>query len=114
MANLYVARRDPRKGLLLPMSENAENPSLLFPLTKKLERSELDELIRNELDKQGITKESDVQAIVDEAERQYEERVKVAEATQEVKRLMGIRQSGGKLMSTGYKKWKQAFYRPIK
>jgi len=110
MANIYVARRANRLGLMLPMEHNSDNPALLFPLTRRIERSELDYLVREELGKQGITDESKVQAVVDEAERQYEERVKVAEAQAEVKRLMGIRQAGGKLMSVGHKKWRQAFY----
>ena len=112
---LYVARRPTRKGLYLPMEQNGQSPSLLFPLTKSLnDRSELDELIRAELDKLGITKESDVQAIVDKAETDYEERVKLDEARKEVRRLMALRAEGKKLMQVGHKKWAEAHYPAFK
>jgi len=109
---LYVARRKTRDGLYLPMEQNSQSPSLLFPLTKNLERSELDELIRNELDKLGITKESDVQAIVDKAETDYEERVKLDEARKELRRLMALKAEGKSLIQIGHKKWKEASFRP--
>ena len=107
---LYVARRKTRKGLYLPMEQSSQSPSLLFPLTKSLERSELDELIRAQLDKLGVTKESEVQAIVDKAEEDYEYRVKVDEARKEIRRLMALRAEGKKLMQVGNKKWKEAYY----
>jgi len=110
MPDLYVARRDTRKGLFLPMNQSGGNPSLLFPLTKNLERSELDELIRAQLDRVGITKESDVQSIIDKAEEDYELRVKIDEARKEVRRLMKLRAEGKKLMQIGNKKWKEVYY----
>ena len=109
---LYVARRNTREGLYLPMGQNSQSPSLLFPLTKNLERSELDELIRNELEKLGVTKESDVQAIVDKAETDYEERVKLDEARKELRRLMALKAEGKSLIQIGHKKWKEASFRP--
>ena len=112
MGSLSFQRDSRRMGLYVPLGQNKENPSLLVPFYK-MERSELDDIVRLELSKQGITEESEVQKICDEAERQYEERRKVEEARQELKRLMEIRRQGGKLMSVGNKKWKQAFYRPI-
>ena len=104
---LYVARRAPRKGLYLPMGQNSQNPSLLFPLTRSLDprSGELDELIRIELEKLGITKESDVQAVIDKAEEDYELRIKVEEARKEVRRLMDLKREGYSLMQRGYKKW---------
>lgn len=74
----------------------------------------MDELVRAELEKQGVSKESDVQSIMDKAEADYEDRVKVAEAQKEVRRLLAIRAEGGKLMSAGFRKWRQAFYPAIK
>ena len=106
MGNLYVARRTQRTGLLLPMQSKSD---LMFFLPK-VDRSELDEIIRANLAKLGITDESQVQTIVDKAEVEYERRIKVAEAEREVRRLMEIRGKGGKLMQTGFRKWKQAFY----
>ena len=106
MGNLLVARRKTRRGLLL-------NPpgkySLLFPLDG-VDRSELDELVRAILAKGGITKEPEVQAVVDEAEKSREIRIKVAEARVEVRRLMAIRAKGISLIQVGFRKWKEAFY----
>ena len=112
MSNLYVARRPQRRGLLLPQEMNKANPSMIFPLDHT-EKSELDELIRAQLEKVGVTNESDVQAVVNKAEADSEARIKLQEVRQELRRLMKIREDGGKLMQVGYRKWKQAFYRPI-
>ena len=113
MARLYIARRALRRGLLLPMGMNKANPGLIFPLDKT-DSSELDELARALLQKQGITKEADVQAVIDSAEADYEKRIKVGEARTELRRLMALRAEGAKLMQVGFRKWKQVFYRPIK
>jgi len=113
MANLYVARRALRRGLYLPQGMSKSNPSMIFPLDN-LERSELDELVRAQLEKLGISKESEVQAVVDKAETDSEMRIKVAEVRKELRRLMKIREGGGKLMQSGFRKWRQAFFRPIK
>ena len=116
MTELYVARRKERKGLYIPMGGTAENPGLVFFLPEKgvlperqISSGQLDEMIRKQLELVGITKESDVQAVVEKAEEDYEYRVKVEEVKKEVKRLMDIRAQGGKLMRVGGK-WKQAFY----
>ena len=111
--NLWIARRAPRKGLYVPMGGTKVNPSLMFFLPKT-DRSELDEIVRANLAKQGVTKESDVQAILSKADADYEHRIKVAEADKEVRRLMALKAQGATLMQVGHKKWKQAFYRPIK
>lgn len=113
MPNLYVARRAGRRGLLVPQMGNRADPSLLFPLDNT-DRSELDELIRAQLAKVGVTKESEVQAVIDKAETDSEARIKLEETRKELRRLMAIREKGGKLMQVGFRKWKQAFYRPIK
>ncbi len=110
MPNIYIARRANRKALMLPMGQVSQNPTLLFPLLKRTEKSELDDLVRVELAKQGITKESDVQNIIDKAEKEYEQRVKVAETQREVRRLMALKRDGAKLIQVGHRRWKQAFY----
>ena len=114
MSRLLIARRKQRQGLYLPMGGTKGNPSLMFflpePRGKQVDPSYLDEQIRAQLQKVGITKESDVQSIIDKAEEDYEFRLKVEEVKKEVKRLMDIRAKGGKLMSFGKGKWKQAFY----
>lgn len=109
MGNLLVVRRPQRPALYLPMGQTKKSPSIVIPFYK-IDRSELNDIVRLELAKQGITDETEVQAVIEEAEVQYEERVKVEEARVEIRRLMDIRKAGGKLMSVGHKKWKQAFY----
>ena len=107
---LYVAKRKNRIGLSIPMGQVNNSPNLLFPLTKSTDPSQLDESIRAELEKLGISKESDVQAIFDKAESDFEYRIKVQEARQEIKRLMELKRNGAKLMQMGNKKWKQVYY----
>lgn len=112
MSRLYVARRKTRRGLLIPQSGTKASPNLLFPLDGT-DRGELDELIRAILAKQGITAEAEVQAIVDAAERDSEVRQKIHETRKEIRRLMGERAKGLKLMQVGFRKWRPAWYRPI-
>ena len=114
MPNLFVARRVQRKGLLLKMDGTPQNPSLMFVLNRKLGRGELDELVRAQLATQGITKDSAVETIIEKAEEAYERRVKTQETIKELKRLMAIRASGGKLMQVGFRKWKQVFHSATK
>ena len=109
MSRLYVARRPTRRGLLLPMMRSKANPSLIFPLDG-VDRSELDELIRAILAKQGVTNESEIQAIMEKAEQDSEIRIKVAEARKEVRRLMGLRAKGARLIQRGFRKWAEAFF----
>ena len=110
MPKIYIARKANRIGYYLPMSGRPDNPSLTFPLTKHLENSELDELVRAQLEKQGVSSESAVQKIADEAEAQYEFRVKVQETRKEIRRLMDLKREGKKLMQVGFRKWKEAYY----
>ena len=111
---LYIVRRAQRGAFYLPMGGTRENPSLMFflpqPKGKQLGAGHLDELVRCQLARQGISKEADVNALVNKAEAEYEERIKMAEAHQEAKRLMALRAAGAKLMQFGYRKWKQVFY----
>ncbi len=110
MARLYVARRKNRIGLSIPMNQVSSSPNLLFPLTKSTDPGQLDESIRAELEKLGITKESDVQAVFDKAEADFEYRVKVQEVRQEIRRLMELKRNGAKLIQIGHRKWKEAFF----
>ena len=109
MSRLLIARRPKRRGLLMPMEGTRRNPMLLFPLDG-VDRGELDELIRAILEKQGVTDEAEIQAIIERAEQDSETRIKVAEAKAEVRRLMKIREAGGKLISKGFRRWIQVFY----
>lgn len=109
MSKLYVARRALRRALFLPQGMSKSNPSLIFPLDK-LDPSELDEQIRSQLAKVGVTKESDVQAVIERAEIDSEARVKLGEVRRELRRLMDLRAEGARLMQKGFRKWVPAFY----
>ncbi len=114
MPEIWIARRPRRKALYLEMEGTKAKPNLMFflPENQKSQMSQfqLDQFVRSELEKQGITKEAEVNALIDKAEKSYESRRKVEEATAELKRLMTIKQGGGKLMQCGFRKWKQVFY----
>jgi len=92
------------------MGQVSESPHLLFPLTKSTDPGQLDEQIRKELDKLGITSEADVQAVMDKAETDYEMRIKIGEARKEIRRLMELKRKGVKLMQRGHRKWKEVYY----
>lgn len=109
MSRLYVARRKTRPGLFIPMMGSRASPSLLFPLYG-VDRGELDELIRAILAKQGVTSESEIQAVVEKAEQDSEIRIKIAEARREVRRLMALKSQGLKLMQIGFRKWREVWY----
>lgn len=116
---IYIARKRPqRQALYLPMGGTKENPSLMFflPQTRNTQVSptHLDELVRAQLEKQGVTKEADIHAIVEKAEADYEQRIKMAEVHKEAQRLMALRAQGLKLMSIGFRKWREVFHPAIK
>src|SRR3990167_11378724 len=120
MSKLVIARRKERAGLSLPMGGIIDNPALLFFLPEKgvekerqIDSSLLDEQIRAQLQKVGITKEADVQAIIDKAEEDYEYRVKLEETKKELRRLMALRSEGKKLMQVGFRKWREVNYRQV-
>ncbi len=108
MARLYVARRENRGALYLPGTNGQMN--LAFILSPKVSRGHLDELVRKQLEQQGITKETDVQAAVDKAEKDYENRVKAAEVKKHCDDMLAIRAAGGKIMKVGDKRWAQVFH----
>ncbi|KKN49970.1 hypothetical protein LCGC14_0637710 [marine sediment metagenome] len=111
---IWIARQAHRGAFYLPMAGTKQNPSLMFFLPqakgKPIAPDYLDELVRSQLEKQGIVGDSAVHQVVAEAEKGYEERRKIEEVQTEVKRLMRIKAAGGKLMQVGFRKWKQVFY----
>ena len=113
MSELVVVRHKNRRGLMLPQQGTRANPTLLFPLDG-VERSQLDELIRAILAKQGVTEESEIQAIVERAEQDSEIRIKIAETKAKVRKLMAIRSAGGQLMQVGFRRWRQVWYPPVR
>ena len=107
MSKIWVARRKQRTGLLIPGSDKNHNVLFFLP---KMASSQLDELIRKELETQGKTSEQEVNEVIAQAEIEYEFRVKTQEAIKELRRLMALRVQGLKLMQVGNKKWKEVFY----
>ena len=113
MGSLPFTTDPHRMGLYLPMGQTRESPSLIIPFYK-MDKSELEHIVRANLDKQGITDESYIQDVIIEAETQYENRRKVHEASKELKRLMTLKAEGAKLMQLGAKKWREVYYPAIK
>ena len=111
MSKLVIARRKQREGLFIPMDGTGENPNLMFFLPK-MDNSQLDEYVRKELAEHGITDEHTVQAIIEEAEKQYELRVKTKETEAMIRKFMAIKAEGGtkRLMQQGHRKWAETFY----
>ena len=115
MSKIWIARRTTtsRQALLLPGQGTKDSPNLMFFLPG-MDEHQLDQLVRRELEKQGVTKEAEVHAAVEQAESEYERRRKVDEARTEVRRLMALKAGGATLMQVGNRKWKQAFYPSVK
>ena len=67
---------------MLPLGGTRKKPNILIPLYK-LDRSELDELIKGECEKHGLS-EKDAEALADAAEEQYEYRMRVKAASAEL------------------------------
>jgi hypothetical protein len=84
MGDINLDRSNPNRGvLMLPMGYSRKNPNILIPLVG-LDKAELSNLIIAECEKQGLT---DKQAgiVVEEAEKEYENRMKVKEAQKELR-----------------------------
>jgi len=96
---------------MLPGQGTRANPMTIIP-TYGLDQKELEFLIEGTLGKRGASDQQIAEA-VEEAELGYEQRVKVAEAQNELRRLMAEKALGRVMMLRGDKKWKSAFYRPI-
>jgi len=112
MSNLLVARTPKRRGLIVSRGLG-NSPSLLFPMDGT-EKTELEDLIRAILAKGGVTNESEVQAVMEKAEQDYEIRIQIAEVKKEVRRLLAIRWSGKSIIQVGYRKWREAFFPAVK
>ena len=82
MANLWIARQKPlRKGVLLPVGGG-----IVIPL-HKMGKNQLEEIIDWQLEKSGVPKE-ERQKVIEQAEKDHEGRIKVAEVRQEIKRRL--------------------------
>jgi hypothetical protein len=94
------------------MAGTKANPNLIFFLPKS-DPSQIDEHVHKLLEKQGLT-ESQMSAVIEKANIEYENRVRVEEASREFKRLMGLKAQGMSLMQVGFRKWKEVFYPAVK
>ena len=113
MPELYVMRRPKRVGLLVKGPKTSQNLDLMLFLPG-MSPGQLDQKLREELAKQGVTKESNVHAILEKAEKEYEQRLLINDVNTEFNRLMEIRRNGGKIMQKGYRKWVQVFHPAVK
>lgn len=84
MSRLYIARRPTRQALFLKQEQSREQPSVILPLYKELDNSELDELVQAALEKQGIPKEK-FHDLLEQAEKDYEYRLQLEEARKELR-----------------------------
>ena len=109
MSVLKIERPNQRQFLFIPMEGTKSNPMIAIPLYK-LERGELDQMVRSILADGGVTQESEVQSIIDAVEQSYEARIKVARAKAELRRLMALRAQGLSLMQRGFRKWSECFF----
>lgn len=82
--HLWLARQKPiRKGVLLPIPGMG---GVIIPLYK-MSKNQLEEIIDAQLEKGGVPK-GERQKLREQAELDYEERIKVARVKQEIKRRL--------------------------
>lgn len=106
MGSLYVARDPNRGAVMLPLGGTTDKPNVIIPLTTKMDRSELDFLVRGVCAKQGLTdKQTDI--MLDEAEKQYEYRMKVKEASAELHMRVAEQHRYSKLKHGGIKPYRK-------
>ena len=79
MSLIKIQQRANRLGLYVPGRGTAANPNTVFFLPG-ISGAQLDDMVRKQLASVGITKESDVQSVMDKAEADYELRCKIEEA----------------------------------
>lgn len=102
MSKIWIARRAKRRALFLPLGQTRDNPSTIIPL-HKTDRSELDELVRGLLEKRGVTNETQINETVEDAELDFENRVRVAEVSKELRYRIAEQAKYSKLRWGGLK-----------
>ena len=106
MGALYVARSPNRAAIMLPLGGTAQDPNVIIPLYKKLDRSRLDHLIRGVCAKHGLT-DKQAEIMADAAEEQYEYRAKVKEASAELHMRLDEKERYPRLKHGGIKPYKK-------
>ena len=97
---LWIARKPKRIALTLPLGGTRELPTTIIPLYK-MEKSELDELVEAVLEKRKIKPRK--HEIIEKAEEGYEYRIKVAEASRELRMRIAEQAAFPKLRYGGLK-----------
>jgi len=87
---------------MLPLGFTRDNPNVIIPLNNKVDRAELDHLIRAVSAKRGLT-EQEAEMMASVAEEQYEYRMKVKEASSELHRRIAEQARYPKLKYGGLK-----------
>jgi len=83
MALLWLPKRPRRSGMLLPLGGTRENPNLIIPFYKGMERQEVRYIAEMSLGRHGLS-DAEINAVLERAEKEYEQRVKVHEANAEL------------------------------
>jgi len=96
---------------MLPTGYTRKNPNVLIPLIG-LDTAELSNLIIAECEKQGLS-EKQANVVVEEAEREYENRMKVKEAQRELRMRLREIQRYPKLKNGGIAPVKKGAYKLI-
>ena len=101
MTQFYIARKKPRMAVMLPLGGTRLNPNVIIPLYK-MGKSELEEMILAQMEKRGLS-HADGTKVREQAEVDYEERIKVAEARKELRRRLHEQAEFPKLKHGGLK-----------
>jgi hypothetical protein len=105
MGSIYVARDPNRGAVMLPLGGTSAKPNVIIPL-HKVDRGELDHLVRAVCAKQGLNeKQTEMMAIA--AEEQYEYRMKVKEASAELRMRIAEQAKFPKLRHGGIKPYRK-------
>jgi len=112
MGDIKIDRANPNRGMLmLPTGYSRKNPNILIPM-EGLDTAELSNMIIAECEKQGLS-EKEANIVVEEAERQYENRMKVKEAQRELRMRIREIQRYPKLKNGGIAPVKKGKYKLI-
>ena len=112
MGDIKIDRDNPNRGMLmLPTGYTRKNPNILIP-TFGLDDAELSNMIIAECEKQGLS-EKQANVVVEEAEREYENRMKVKEAQRELRMRLREIQRYPKLKNGGIAPVKKGKYKLI-
>lgn len=101
--NMWVPKQMGPKALFLPMGGTRQKPNVIIP-TYGTDKSEMAELVDALCEKRGIPK-SERPALIAQAEMLYEQRIKIWEARQEIRRrlegqLPRMKKKGGRWVSS--------------